>query len=378
MDQTPDEILGLIFEWCPTSPFPALDPITKPEGITILMVSREWRRIALSTPSLWCQLRLETPYPAPSTVSEYLALSGCLPLDVELMYPRDRAMQQQEVINQCNASHHVLLEHVQRFKSLVCHVHIKTDLANALHRAHALVNLALRSCTFDDDYSPKDMNVVLPNLERLTIIDVRSDLMIPVFTAPRLQHLTFERVTTQKPDHIHSLLTLVSKNLRTLRFVDTSMGKADFSCFPPVDLPAIQTVAIVKNRAIQKPDGFFEYPAHVIQQIEHRFQLVFQGFHILFYMREIRSMTADCLTLLSDAFPSNPATRIFPKETPWAQGEGIVSEFFKSLPNLRFLRLRGYNDEAVSLLARICREGKNHKVNVDRGARKINPPGKSP
>ncbi|KAJ7771081.1 hypothetical protein DFH07DRAFT_241076 [Mycena maculata] len=86
----PPEILALIFERCiPTEiqvPFTRASKNIAP--LLLGRISRTWRDISLSTPSLWCSLRLtlDRSDARLALLQAWLARSGCLPLTLELVY----------------------------------------------------------------------------------------------------------------------------------------------------------------------------------------------------------------------------------------------------------------------------------------------------
>ncbi len=85
MDTIPEELLAEIFTWCQLGPFPEHNPF-RPETIPLLNVCRVWRRIALSTPSLWCSIDI-LPFRPIDKLPQYLSLSKGTLLDVRLGSP---------------------------------------------------------------------------------------------------------------------------------------------------------------------------------------------------------------------------------------------------------------------------------------------------
>ncbi len=91
MDTIPEELLAEIFSWCDTygeiGPFPARSPF-RPETIPILNVCRSWRRVALSTPSLWHLIKILSSHLSNSEFRSHfdrflrLSKNGLLDLDL--------------------------------------------------------------------------------------------------------------------------------------------------------------------------------------------------------------------------------------------------------------------------------------------------------
>ncbi|KAJ7506531.1 hypothetical protein B0H11DRAFT_234197 [Mycena galericulata] len=84
----PPEILALIFEWCMPCESEGQLPVPNMNIAPLLLgrISRSWRNVVLSTPSLWCSLRLrmDSYDPRLALLQTWLSRSGCMPLTLDL------------------------------------------------------------------------------------------------------------------------------------------------------------------------------------------------------------------------------------------------------------------------------------------------------
>ncbi|KAJ7639400.1 hypothetical protein FB45DRAFT_905509, partial [Roridomyces roridus] len=108
----PPEVLGTVFEWCSVQLFHRPDPTVAP--LLLTRISRHWRNVALSTPSLWSSLSLDLnpPNKRLPLLQTWLARSACIPLDLDLGY-YDRAADAQ-----IDALLEILRPHAHQLRSL--------------------------------------------------------------------------------------------------------------------------------------------------------------------------------------------------------------------------------------------------------------------
>ena len=95
----PNEILSAIFEagcHLPPRPQPSdssseTDEWEPPFEILVSHVTRHWRNVAVSTPSLWTQIYIAEQHECLDAAAAYLTRSRCLPLDIEVEMGRPHA-----------------------------------------------------------------------------------------------------------------------------------------------------------------------------------------------------------------------------------------------------------------------------------------------
>jgi hypothetical protein len=363
MDRAPDEIFGLIFEYCPTGPFPKLDPITKPEEIAILNISRKWRQIALSTPSLWSRIHFSTtPYPPVDIVSKYLALSGSCPLDI-------RVALKDEQCTGINLAHSLPEPEISSIRLVMDHMHRCREAHWHLYwsnlPADQIFNLAqnlvvLHICCAAELEEPLAINLVLalPKLETLRISG-GNGFNIPPLTAPRLENLTFDHIMTESVERVHNVVASVAKTLKVLQFQNTWIGEAaetvDFSRLPHIELPAIEQMIVHSKHGSAAIHAYFGYPVSIIQQIGHTFHLEY-GCALSPYAKRIQSAFVDRLALISGLWPFEARHGAHLLLDDALEDSGYISDFFKGLPGLVALRLRGFNPGVASRLSHLFRE----------------------
>jgi hypothetical protein len=364
MDRTPDELFGLIFEWCPTGPFPKLDPITKPEDIPILSVCRKWKRIALSTPRLWRSIRLTSaPYPTVDVITKYLALSGLCPLDMDVghpPYPCHAFRPASLLAEPDKSSLRIIMEHTHRCQRAHWHMRWRDyfPIEEMFGQAYNLVDLHL-CCETQSNSAPTNMVLALPSLKALRISgDV--GLRAPLFVAPRLESLVFDHIKTNDFERIHNIIALVSTTVEFLQFKSAWIGEpggaSDFSWLSQLEFPVIQRVSVQMKTASFTAHAYFDYPAHIIRQIKTDFQLDFEGLELPSFMKKMRSNSIDRLVLTSATYPFELWDGGYVLRGDILQDKGFIYDFFENLPCLTNLYLRGFNRKITSRMSHIFRE----------------------
>jgi hypothetical protein len=363
MDRTPEEIIGLIFECCPTGPFPQLDPITKPEEIAILNVCRKWKRIALSTPRLWCRIRLrQKPYPTADALSSYLALSGSCSVVMTVHHCSDSRSRRRALTGPDKACIRLILNEMHRCQRAYFHLRWRVDfpIEEMMAQAYRLVDLHL-CCERHFQNGPTDAVLVFPGLKYLRISgNIGSE--IPLLNTPKLDNLIFDRIITSDISGIHTLITQVAKTLRFLEFRSAYIGKSgevfDFSHLPPLELSSIVRVFVRMGEIRFILRGYLDYPSHVIPQIKHSFILEFKGLGLPQFMEKVQSKAADCVVLTGSGYPRD----IVSLSQALSQGLGalpdaaVIRGFLDGLPNLKHLHVLAFSDESRALIGRVLAE----------------------
>jgi hypothetical protein len=362
MDRAPDEIFGLIFENCFTGPFPELDPIRRPQDIAILNVSQKWRRIALSTPTLWCSICLTTnPYPPANVISEYLALSGSCPLDMVVAHEPHECWRSARLLGKADISSlNFILDYTHRCRRASWHVRWGDyfPIEERFCLARTLVELYI-CCSAPPDPAPKDMTLTFPSLKTLRISG-SADPRFPLFVAPKLRRIVFSYVTTSDAERIHSFLALVAGTLEILQFDSCWIGSGsrvdEFPGLTPLELPAIKCISMQMREGSSMIHAYFDYPRHVVGQIRHSFRLEYEC-PLYAYMKRIRSEFIDYLVLIN---PTNPYVArggddLTPsQDTP--SKKWFIHDLFRNLPGLTTLCLRNFDQSPASYICHSFKE----------------------
>ncbi len=217
MDTMPEELLTEIFTWCETRPYPEYDPFY-PRTIPILNVCRSWRRIALSTPSLWCSLDiqydLEYLIDEPLDLPHFLKLSKRMPLDVSLEYNRGRSMYPDwDPLD-------YLLSEMYRMRSIVAKYPVSISsilrLMNNLDVSESLISLELNSIDHLD-LPGERKRICLRRLRNLELHSHFDSDSLPYMSLPALETLLIWE-THMEFEWIHPLVCSASQTLRQITF----------------------------------------------------------------------------------------------------------------------------------------------------------------
>jgi hypothetical protein len=372
MDRFPSEIFGLIFLFCPTGPFPKLDPINKPERIAILNVCQRWREIALSTPSLWTYIQFHEYIQCPSadTVAQFLLLSGSCSLIMTMhhsSYPCSPARRLSSS-RTSNPALHLILAEMYRYERAYLHLLWKKYLPiEEKAQASRLVDLRL-CCEMQPNPPMTDTVLTFPNLRRLQFSGEMSP-KFPSLSSPKLTCLVFHRTATTDLEGIHRLIAGCATTLCFLEFWSSYIGEkgsaSRFSDLLPFELPAIVRVFIWMKDYKLQTGGYFDYPLHIISQIKQGFHLDFRGLGLRKFMKRIRSKTVDRVVLTSLDYPNGKTPVGVSRQIMMLPEVERIRFFLDRFPSIKALHLIAFKDDFVTLVRRTVLEtGRENSVLV--------------
>lgn len=335
MHGLPTEIIVLIFEHGGRA---TLHSDGLPFAVVVSQVSREWRRIAIGTPSVWCSVPVHPL--RPSLTSSYLEKSAQLPLDVCLHFKKP--FMAQDAMS-------LLLEERHRWKSLSLRAGSGAEvflvISNLKNIAESLTQLQhFGLYVFGKPGTVGQLPELFSGrrprtLRSITLQGVSFDLRSSIFTG--LTHLDLASLPRNmgKPTYgnFKDLFSSTSK-LKHLRLADVFPKLIDGIEYGEVDFPSLTTLEIVMQKDDDYVPLFFSIicaPALQTLRFESDWSITWDGFEL-------------AVPIMSAKFAGLKKLQLSIRMAePAADDSAICPEFFACFSELRVLSLSALHDRWI-------------------------------